>query len=140
MNKVLLIGNLGQDPELVFGSSGIARCRLSVATNERWTNKDGSKGERTEWHRIVLFNKLAENAFKFLKKGSMVSVEGKIQTNSFTDNEGVQKHYTNIVAQSVQFLANLKTKEEANNTTSPETTESLPAEEQLTLDSSEVPF
>lgn len=102
LNKVMVIGNLGQDPELkTFG--GQPCCKFSVATSEKWKDKQGQAHERTEWHRVTVWGKTAENCAKYLAKGRKVYVEGKLQTSSY-DKEG-QKHYsTDIIAQTVQFL------------------------------------
>ncbi|MBP5296238.1 MAG: single-stranded DNA-binding protein [Bacteriovoracaceae bacterium] len=103
INKVILIGRLGQDPELKYTPSGQAVTTFSLATSENWTDKGGQKQERTEWHRIVVWGKSAENCSKYLAKGRQVFVEGRLQTRSW-DKEG-QKHYTTeIVANTIQFL------------------------------------
>lgn len=103
VNKVILVGRLGADPELRSTQSGTQMCNLSLATSDTWV-KDGKREERTEWHRIVLWDKLADLAQKYLRKGRMVYVEGKLQTRSWVDAQG-QKHYmTEIVGQSMQFI------------------------------------
>jgi len=104
VNKVILVGNLGQNPELKYTPSGQAVCNLSIATNESWTGKDGTKQEKTEWHRLVLFGKLAELAGQYLQKGRQVYTEGKLQTRSWQDKDGQTKYTTEIVAQTLQFL------------------------------------
>lgn len=102
VNKVLLIGHLGQDPETRYTQDGAAITNISVATSESWT-KDGQKQERTEWHKIIFFRKLAEIAGEYLKKGSKVYIEGKLQTRQW-ERDG-QKHYTTeIVAREMQML------------------------------------
>jgi len=103
LNKVMLIGNLGSDPELRQTDSGIAVCNLSIATTDRWT-EDGEKKERTEWHRLVFWRRNAEIVAEFLTKGSKIWVEGKLQTRSFTNNQGVEKTQTEIVVRDVQML------------------------------------
>jgi len=98
VNKVILIGNLGAKPELKYGASGNAITNISVATSDSWTDKDtGQKQERTEWHRVSMFGKLAEIANQYADKGSKVYVEGKLETRKYTDNAGVEKYSTSIV-------------------------------------------
>ena len=98
INKVILVGNLGAKPELKYGASGNAVANLSVATSESWTDKNtGQKQERTEWHRVSMFGKLAEVAAQYTDKGSKVYVEGKLETRKYTDNAGVEKYSTSIV-------------------------------------------
>ena len=103
VNKVILVGNLGKDPELSYTQSGTARCRFSLATGESYTNNAGERQQRTEWHNIVVWNKQAENCATYLKKGSSVVVEGKIRTRSWDDN-GVTKYRTEVVASGIKFL------------------------------------
>ena len=90
VNKVILVGNLGSDPELRYTPSGVAVANFSIATSDRWTDKEGKPQERTEWHRIVAWRKLAEIAGEYLKKGKQVYVEGKLQTRSWEDKEGAK--------------------------------------------------
>ena len=98
INKVILVGNLGAKPEVKYATNGNAISNLSVATSESWTDKStGQKQERTEWHRVSLFGKLAEIAGQYLDKGSKVYVEGKLQTRKYTDKEGVERWTTDIV-------------------------------------------
>ena len=98
INKVILVGNLGAKPELKYGASGNAVTNLSVATSDSWTDKNtGQKQERTEWHRVSLFGKLAEVAAQYTDKGSKVYVEGKLQTTKYTDNAGIEKYSTSVV-------------------------------------------
>jgi single-strand DNA-binding protein len=106
VNKVILVGNLGSDPELKYTPSGVAVCEFSIATSESWTDKqDGSKKEETEWHNIKVWNKLAEICGKYLVKGRQVFVEGKLETRSWDDEKaGVKRYKTEIVARDVQFL------------------------------------
>lgn len=105
VNKVILLGRLGQDPELRYTPSGVPVCNLSVATSESFVDKNGQKQESTEWHKIVIWNKLAENCAKYLGKGRQVYLEGKLATRSWDDKDSGQKKYiTEIVAQTVQFI------------------------------------
>ncbi|MCA2979902.1 MAG: single-stranded DNA-binding protein [Myxococcaceae bacterium] len=104
VNKVILVGNLGKDPEVRFTPSGAAVANFNIATNESWTDKSGQKQERTEWHRIVVWGKLAELCGEYLKKGRQCYVEGRLQTREWTDKEGKKNYTTEVVAQTVQFL------------------------------------
>lgn len=104
VNKVIIIGRLGQDPELKTIPSGQQVARLNVATSESFTGKDGSKQERTEWHRIVAWGKLADLCGRYLTKGRQVYIEGKLNTRSWEDQQGQKKYSTEIVANTVQFL------------------------------------
>lgn len=104
VNKVILIGNLGNAPEMRFTGGGQAVANFRIATNESWTDKSGQKQERTEWHRIVVWGKLAELCGEYLAKGRQVFVEGRLQTREWTDKEGKKNYTTEVVAQNVQFL------------------------------------
>jgi len=104
VNKAILIGNLGADPEIKYTPSGTAVANFSLATREQWTNKDNEKKERTEWHRIVLWDKQADNAAEYLKKGSLAYVEGRIETKSWEDNQGIKKYTTEIIGNKVIYL------------------------------------
>lgn len=105
VNKVILVGNLGADPEVRFLPSGQPVANLRIATTERWTNRSsGEPGERTEWHRVVVFGKQAENCKEYLKKGRQVYVEGRLQTRDWQDKDGNKRSTTEVVAQNVQFL------------------------------------
>lgn len=105
VNKVIILGNLGADPELRYSASGAAVCNFRVATNERWTDKDGTTQERTEWHKVVVWGRQAENCEKYLAKGRQVYVEGRLQTREWDDKDGNKRHTTEVIAQSVQFLS-----------------------------------
>ncbi|MGI5862214.1 MAG: single-stranded DNA-binding protein [Myxococcales bacterium] len=104
VNKAIIVGNLGRDPEVRYTPSGQAVATFTVATNERWTDKSGQPQERTEWHRIVVWGKQAENCGQYLRKGRPVYIEGRIQTREWTDKEGQKRYTTEIVANQVQFL------------------------------------
>jgi len=104
MNKVLLLGRLGNDPEVRYTTNGGAVANFNLATNESWTDKSGQKQERTEWHRVVVWGKLGELCGQYLTKGRQASLEGKLQTREWTDKEGNKRYTTEIVAQNVQFL------------------------------------
>jgi single-strand DNA-binding protein len=104
VNKVIIVGRLGTDPEVKTIGSGSTVTRLSIATSENWTDKEGHRQERTEWHRIVVWGKLAEICGKHLSKGRQVYVEGRLQTRSWEDQQGQKRYSTEIVANTVQFL------------------------------------
>jgi single-strand DNA-binding protein len=105
INKVILVGNLGTDPEVRYTSSGTAIASLSIATSEQWTDKQsGQKQERTEWHRVKLFGRLAEIAGEYLKKGRQVYVEGSLRTDKYTGKDGVERYSTDIIASELQML------------------------------------
>jgi single-strand DNA-binding protein len=105
INRVTLIGNVGQDPEVRYTAGGTAIASLSVATSEQWTDKQsGQKQERTEWHRVKLFGRLAEIAGEYLKKGRQVYVEGSLRTDKYTGKDGVERYSTDIVASELQML------------------------------------
>ena len=105
INKVILIGNCGQDPEVKYSQNGSAIVNLSVATSDSWKDKQtGQMQDRTEWHRVVFFNRLAEIAGEYLKKGSKVYIEGKLQTRKWQDQNGQDRYTTEIVANEMQML------------------------------------
>ena len=108
VNKVILVGNLGKDPELRYTKSGQPVANFSLATTDRWEGKDGNTEERTEWHRIVVWGKAAENCQKYLAKGSSVYLEGSLQTSKWEDKDGNEKQTTEIRVTSVQFLGSKK--------------------------------
>ena len=105
VNKVILVGNLGQDPEVKYMPSGQAVCNISIATTESWNDKNsGEKVEKTEWHRVVFFRRLAEIAGEYLRKGSQVYIEGRLQTRKWQDQSGNDRYTTEIVANDMQML------------------------------------
>ena len=105
VNKVIIVGNLGRDPEVRYTADNRAITNIAVATSERYTDKNsGEKKEITEWHRIVFFNRLAEIAGEYLKKGSSVYVEGRLQTRKWTDQSGTERYTTEIVADQMQMI------------------------------------
>jgi single-strand DNA-binding protein len=106
VNKVILLGRLGQDPELRYTQGGQPVCSMSIATSEVWNDKDGNKQESTEWHKVIVWGKMGENCAKYLSKGRQAYIEGKLQTRSWDDKDDGKKRYaTEIVAHSVQFIA-----------------------------------
>ena len=105
VNKVILIGTLGADPETRYGTNGNCIATLRLATNESWTDKaSGEKQERTEWHRVKLFGRTAEIASEFLRKGKQVYIEGKLRTDKYTDKDGIERYSTDIVGDELQLL------------------------------------
>ena len=103
MNKVILIGRLGKDPELSYTQSGTARCRVSLATTDTYKDRNGDKKEDTEWHNLVIWGSRGETFVKYLSKGSYVVIEGKIVTRSWDDNDGQRRYMTEIVVQQFEF-------------------------------------
>ncbi|MDD5676127.1 MAG: single-stranded DNA-binding protein [Chitinivibrionales bacterium] len=120
VNKVILIGNLGKDPEFKVTPGGAAVCTFSLATTERYNDRSGQRQDRTEWHNIVAWSKLAELANQYLKKGRSAYIEGRIQTRSWDDRDGNKKYRTEIVANQIQFLGSPGPQ---NQTAGPETGE-----------------
>lgn len=122
--QVIVIGRLGKDPEVHYSADGNAICSFSVASSEKWNDKNtGEKREKTEWHRIVCFKNLAEICGKYLSKGSAAIILGKLQTRKWTDKDGVDRYTTEIVAQTVQFLSpknQSQPQEEYQNTMGPD--------------------
>ncbi|MBU2723902.1 single-stranded DNA-binding protein [Acidithiobacillus ferridurans] len=104
VNKVIVMGHLRQDPEMRYTQSNDAVATLSIATSEQFKDKEGNKQERTEWHRVVLWRRLAEIAGEYLRKGSMAYVEGRLQTRKWTDKEGVERYTTEIVGDRLQLV------------------------------------
>ncbi len=104
VNKVILVGNLGRDPELRYTKNGQAVCNFSLATTENWNSRDGQREERTEWHRIVAWAKTAELCSQYLSKGRSVYIEGQLRTRDWEDRDGNKRQTTEIHAQTVQFL------------------------------------
>jgi single-strand DNA-binding protein len=105
INKAIIVGRLGKDPEVKQIGQGQTVCTLAVATSENWMDKNGQKQERTEWHRIVVWGKLAEICGKYLAKGRLAYIEGRLQTRQWEDQQGQKKYTTEIVASNVQFLS-----------------------------------
>lgn len=128
VNKVILIGNLGQDPELRYTQGGKAVASFSIATTERFSSRDGDRQERTEWHRIVTWERTAENCARFLSKGRSCYVEGRLQTREWEDKEGIKRRTTEVVAQTVQFLGGPRGDADAGEDPSGPQTEGPPAE------------
>ncbi|HEB49659.1 MAG TPA: single-stranded DNA-binding protein [Desulfobulbus sp.] len=104
VNKVILIGNLGRDPELRYTQNGTPVASLNLATSRRWKGQDGQMQEQTEWHKVVVWSRLAELCNEYLSKGAKVYVEGRLQTRKWQDQNGNERYTTEVVAQDVQFL------------------------------------
>ena len=105
VNRVILVGHLGQDPEMRYTSSGTPVTNFSVATNERWNNQNGERQERTEWHKIVTWSKLAEISNEYLTKGQLVFIEGRIQTREWDDRDGNKRRTTEIIASDMRMMS-----------------------------------
>ena len=127
VNKVILIGRLGADPEVRYTQDGSMVTNFNLATDEQWKDKSGEKVQKTEWHRIVTFKKLAEICGKYLAKGKLVYIEGKIQTRAWDDKDGVKRYTTEIVANNMQMLERVGMQEQkAEPMTQPETESDVP--------------
>ena len=131
VNKVILVGNLGQDPEARFTPQGTAVTNLSIATNETWKNQNGEPQDRTEWHRIVMYGKMAETAAEYMKKGQMVYVEGRLETNEWEDQNQVKRKTTQVRCDNFTMLGR---RQEGS-----QTTESAGGE-QVESDDDDIPF
>ncbi len=129
LNKAILIGNLGRDPEVRYTQNGLAVATFSIATSETWMNKNGEKETRTEWHRIVAFGKLGEICGEYLSKGKQVYIEGRIQTRDWEDKDGNKRYTTEIVASQMQMLGTRDSSDrdrQSFNTGEPDMTDTLP--------------
>jgi single-strand DNA-binding protein len=136
VNKVILVGKLGKDPEVKYTPSGVTVAQFSIATSDEWKDKEtGEKQERTEWHRIVAWRRLAEICGEYLRKGSQVYIEGKIQTRQWEDRDGNKRYTTEIVAQNMQMLssANKSARAEPHDP-------GFPTEEPITIPEDDIPF
>ena len=134
VNKVILIGNLGRDPELKYLEGNVARVNFSLATSDSYKDKNGNRVEQTEWHNIVMWRGLAESAEKYLKKGTQVYIEGKLQTRQWNDKEGHKRSTTEIVAESYVIL------QRRDSSSNPNTNESGNDTSFDKQDSSDLPF
>jgi len=135
LNKVMLIGYLGDDPEIRYTPSGSAVANFRMATTEQWTSKEGEREERTEWHRIVAWRKLGETCGEYLHKGSLVYIEGNLQTRSWEDRDGNKRWTTEIIAQRMQMLDRPGKSGEAVSVE-----ERFPTEEALEAPEDDIPF
>ena len=136
VNKVIIIGRLGADPEVRYTPSGSAVANFSVATSEQWTDKSGEKQERTEWHRIVAWGRTGEICGEYLHKGKQVYVEGRLQTRSWEDRDGNKRYTTEIVAQTVQMLGSPSGREQQ--ASSPE--DRFSGDEPVSIPEDDIPF
>ena len=134
VNKAILIGNLGADPEIRYTPSGMAVATFRIATSETWTNKEGQRETRTEWHRIVAFGKLAEICGEYLSKGKQVYIEGRITTRQWDDRDGNRRYTTEIVANTLQMLGSPTDKATGPSPEPPQ------VEEPTTSDIDDIPF
>ena len=135
VNKVILVGNLGKDPEVRFTKGGQAVANFSIATSEKWTGKDGNKEERTEWHNIVAWGKLGEICGEYLSKGKQIYIEGKLQTQNWEDNDGNMRYKTEIVASNMTMLSGTTGGANGGNHEAPESSMS-----QRPADDDDIPF
>jgi len=136
VNKVILVGNLGADPEVRYSSTGTAVANFRIATSENWTNKEGGKETRTEWHRIVAFGKLAEICAEYLNKGKQVYVEGRLQSRSWEDKEGNKRWTTEVVANNMVMLGGVGDQAKGMGDEPPEE----PPESEPTQQDDDIPF
>jgi len=127
VNKVILIGNLGKDPDTRYMSNGDAVTRITLATTDTWKDKSGEKKEKTEWHTVVFYRKLAEIAGEYLKKGRSVYVDGRLETKKWTDKNGVERYTTQIIADDMKMLGNRPADDQQQSNQSTTTTASAGA-------------
>jgi single-strand DNA-binding protein len=137
VNKVILIGNLGQDPELRYTSAGVAVATFTLATNESWKDQDGNTQERTQWHNLVAWRKLAEICGEHLKKGSRIYVEGRLQYRTYDDKSGVKRYVTEVVLDQMMML---DSRGSSQSTSSSVTAAASQAEESTTDKVDDLPF
>jgi single-strand DNA-binding protein len=140
LNKALVIGNLGRDAELKYTPQGVAVATMSVASNERWKDKAGKLQERTEWHRIVFWNGMAESLTQYLVKGKQVYVEGKLQTRDWTDKDGVKRYTTEIRADVIRLLGGGGGNSGGVPHPADDTSDSSESTGTLPVDDSDIPF
>lgn len=139
VNKVILIGRLGADPELKYTPAGTAVTNFRLATNLVWKDPDGNQQEKTEWHRIVAWRKLAEIAGEWLKKGRLVFVEGRLETRSWDDKDGNKRYMTEVIAENIQFIGARK-EEQATETFEPPPEEISEQEDSTPPPEEDLPF
>jgi len=138
INKVILVGNLGKDPDMKYTAGGDAVANLSIATSESWNdNQTGEKKEKTEWHRVVFFRRIAEVCGEYLKKGSSVYIEGSLRTRDWEDDQGNKRYTTEIIGREMQMLGGRRS--EDNMDQSPQMNSSSPQPEEGLIDD-EIPF
>lgn len=140
VNKVILVGRLGSDPELRYTNNGNPVATISLATSEKWKDKEGQSQEKTEWHRVVLWSKLAELAGQYLSKGRQVYIEGKIQTRKWEDKDGQTRYTTEVVGNQMQFLGSQSDAAPSNNAGSDLPPDLGPAPDMNTGTEDDIPF
>ena len=140
VNKVILIGNLGQDPELRYTSAGVAVATFTLATNESWKDQDGNLQERTQWHNLVAWRKLAEICGEYLKKGSRIYVEGRLQYRNYDDKNGVKRYVTEIVIDQMMMLDSKGASHSNGSSPAAEIAPSQPQEESGPEKADDLPF
>ena len=138
INKVILIGNLGQDPETRYTQDGSAITNASIATSETWKDSSGAKQVKTEWHKVIFFKRLAEIAGEYLRKGSKVYIEGKLQTRKWQDQSGIDRYTTVIICKELQMLSSGSQSSQAENKSTPNPEHDTSREEPDFQD--EIPF
>lgn len=140
INKVILVGNLGQDPEVKFTAGGAAVTTLSIATSESWKDKEsGNEQEKTEWHRVVLWRRLAEIAGEYLKKGSKVYIEGQLQTRKW-EQEGQTRYTTEVIARDMQFLDSRGNMDNSNSPSDISSTSEDSVDSEQEIKDDDIPF
>tara|TARA_B110000263_G_scaffold39241_1_gene30892 strand:+ start:3176 stop:3613 length:438 start_codon:yes stop_codon:yes gene_type:complete len=140
INKVILVGNLGQDPEVKFTAGGAAVTTLSIATSESWKDKEsGAEQEKTEWHRVVLWRRLAEIAGEYLKKGSKVYIEGQLQTRKW-EQEGLTRYTTEVIARDMQFLDSRGNMDNSNSPSDISSTSEDSVDSEQEIKDDDIPF
>jgi len=140
VNKIILVGNLGRDPEVRYLPSGDAVANITIATSSKYKGKDGNMVEETEWHRVSFFGKLAEIVAQYLKKGRPVYIEGRIKTRKYTDKDGVEKYSTDIIANEMQLLGDGGQRDAAPTTRPEQARQSAPAGSGFDDMSDDIPF
>ncbi|MBN2595916.1 single-stranded DNA-binding protein [Labilibaculum sp.] len=139
VNKVILVGNVGKDPEVKYLDNGVAVCNFSLATSETYNNKNGEKVTQTEWHNIVLWRKLAEIAETYVKKGMQIYIEGQIRTRNWEDKDGVKRYTTEIFGTSMQMLGR-KAEGSSEPQGSPEVAQQTSSDSSATEETDDLPF
>ena len=137
VNKVILVGRLGNDPEMKSTQSGSAVANLSIATSESWTDKQGQRQERTEWHRVVFFNKPAETIGQYVKKGQQLYVEGRLQSRKWQDKDGIEKYSTDIISDNFTFVGS---KSDSSDAFTPKTQDNNDFSNQDIIKDEDIPF
>jgi single-strand DNA-binding protein len=138
VNKAILIGRLGQDPDLRYTPSGRAVCSFPLATSERWTGQDGQKNESTTWHNIVAWGKQAEVIKEYLRKGREVYIEGRIDNRSYEDKEGIKRYRSEVIVQNFQFIGSRS--DQDTSSSAPPAEEQVPAPSETSGDDDDLPF